>query len=1202
MIRILKLVFLLVISQVAFAQAPSNYTNINGRYRWIAGMFDSTFHIPKGTTPSLRTGGSTNPGALFYKTGDSSLYIYTGTQWLKQAGTAGFVPYSGATDTLDMGQFGVKTKFVQFDTSSREVTDRTLQWSNDNGTLAFGMTNGSTITQNVGLQQFARVKNVQGSQINKGQVVYLYGASGDRAAVKLADNRNDSTSSKTLGIAVENIPINGEGFVGTFGTMSGLNLSAYTAGNILYLDSIPGGLTKTKPQAPYHMVFIGVVERANSGNGLLFTNVQNGYELDELHNVKITSPVRNNALLVYDSLNRLWVDTTIAQAGLAVTSVATNTATGITGGTITSTGTLAIDTLLISTRAWRQKGIDSIKANYVPYTGATTNVNLGVRTLTATGVYSNEGMYVANTYGLYGRNAANNASPLLIGITGLDKVYIDGGSAGSIFGGNVSISVLDNATTDTDQFLVSDGGVVKYRTGAQVLSDIGGASSSSISGTTNYIPKFTSSSAIGNSIMSESSSNINVAGSVTIQSGNALYVNNTTNTRSGSLYTSADGTELSSFNGAGEPLLLKSPVGYIAMFTGGSERMRLTSTGLGIGTSSPAYKLDVNGNAHIGTGDSRLIIGDVASANTESVIWLRTGSGKYAYSIAAQSLADESLTIARSTTQGGTTFTTASLTLNASGNLGLGVTPSAWTVFKVMQIGAGFAAASSGTGNARIFSNTYYDGSYRYVANGTATQFEQDGYFAWYTAPSGTAGNAITFSQAMILNASGNLGLGVTPSAWGSSNKVYETTFATSMFGRSDFSAWGRNAYYNSSDVGIYANNGHATLYIQTSGQHQWLNATSGTAGNAISFTQAMTLDASGRLGVGVTSPSTTFDVNGTINVRTNGFEFGRISTNNVSSNTGGLTFQYNASGTFTTGMVLNGSGNVSVGTTSSFSRFNVSNGASTRSGITITDGNTASLMMFAGASADAVIAVDANNLAFKTGATVGQDNGTTRMTITSAGSVGIGVSSPSTKLEVAGIVRGEAVNVYGSTDPASTSPYLYSPSTGALGIGANGSERMRVTSGGDILVGITSTFTNARYQSQNVTATKAAMALKAQATSSSGLVEFHNPNGQVGEISVSGTSTTYSTSSDYRLKQDLKNFNGLNLVDSIKVYDYQWKADNTRSYGVLAHELQSVLPYAVTGEKDGEKMQGVDYSKIVPILIKSIQELKAEIETLKNK
>ncbi len=77
--QILKLVFLLVIGQTAFGQAPSNYTNINGRYRWIAGMFDSTFHIPKGSTPSLRTGGSTNSGGLFYNTSDSSFKI-TGTE------------------------------------------------------------------------------------------------------------------------------------------------------------------------------------------------------------------------------------------------------------------------------------------------------------------------------------------------------------------------------------------------------------------------------------------------------------------------------------------------------------------------------------------------------------------------------------------------------------------------------------------------------------------------------------------------------------------------------------------------------------------------------------------------------------------------------------------------------------------------------------------------------------------------------------------------------------------------------------------------------------------------------------------------------------------------------------------------------------------------------------------------------------------
>jgi hypothetical protein len=112
---------------------------------------------------------------------------------------------------------------------------------------------------------------------------------------------------------------------------------------------------------------------------------------------------------------------------------------------------------------------------------------------------------------------------------------------------------------------------------------------------------------------------------------------------------------------------------------------------------------------------------------------------------------------------------------------------------------------------------------------------------------------------------------------------------------------------------------------------------------------------------------------------------------------------------------------------------------------------------------------------------------------------------------------------------------------------------------------------------------------------------EFANPNSTVGSITTSGSATAFNTSSDYRLKEDLKDFDGLDKVSNIKVYNFKWKVDENRSYGVLAHELAEVLPQAVNGEKDAEKMQGVDYSKIVPLLVKSIQELKAEIETLKT-
>jgi len=121
--------------------------------------------------------------------------------------------------------------------------------------------------------------------------------------------------------------------------------------------------------------------------------------------------------------------------------------------------------------------------------------------------------------------------------------------------------------------------------------------------------------------------------------------------------------------------------------------------------------------------------------------------------------------------------------------------------------------------------------------------------------------------------------------------------------------------------------------------------------------------------------------------------------------------------------------------------------------------------------------------------------------------------------------------------------------------------------------------------------------------------------NVDVGSITVTTSATAFNTSSDYRLKTDFKDYNGLSLINAIKTYNYAWSIDNTRAYGVKAHELQELLPYMVFGEKDAInedttiKPQAVDYSKLVPILTKAIQELSAkidlqqeEIEILKNK
>jgi hypothetical protein len=118
----------------------------------------------------------------------------------------------------------------------------------------------------------------------------------------------------------------------------------------------------------------------------------------------------------------------------------------------------------------------------------------------------------------------------------------------------------------------------------------------------------------------------------------------------------------------------------------------------------------------------------------------------------------------------------------------------------------------------------------------------------------------------------------------------------------------------------------------------------------------------------------------------------------------------------------------------------------------------------------------------------------------------------------------------------------------------------------------------------------------------SENIILFQRGNTTVGSITSTNTLTSYNVTSDYRLKEDLKEVNGLSKVCEIKVYDFKWIKSEHRMDGVIAHELQEVLPYAVHGEKDAEEMQSVDYSKLVPILVKAIQELKAEIDELKAK
>jgi hypothetical protein len=156
------------------------------------------------------------------------------------------------------------------------------------------------------------IRNTTGATLTKGTIVYISGATGNKPTVSKALATGDSTSAQTFGMCQTDIPNNSNGNVVCFGDLSGLNTSAFTEGAQLYLSSTTAGeYTTTKQLAPAHLVYIGVVTRSHPTQGQIEVKIQNGYELDEIHDVAISS-LANNQGLFYESATDLWKNKTIA--------------------------------------------------------------------------------------------------------------------------------------------------------------------------------------------------------------------------------------------------------------------------------------------------------------------------------------------------------------------------------------------------------------------------------------------------------------------------------------------------------------------------------------------------------------------------------------------------------------------------------------------------------------------------------------------------------------------------------------------------------------------------------------------------------------------------------------------------------------------------------------------------------------------------
>jgi hypothetical protein len=204
---------------------------------------------------------------------------------------------------------------------------------------------GTAVAKNLEVE----VRNQSGSTIAAGSIVYISGATGNKPLITKAQANNDTNSAQTIGFTKTAIANNGTGFVIVRGELENIDTSALTEGVQLYLSPTTAGTwTTTKPSAPQHLVYVGIVIRSHPTLGVILVAVQNGYELNELHDVAISSVADNN-LLAYEASTTLWKNKTFSALGLLTSATAASTYQTIAGMSSYLTTSTAASTYALKT-------------------------------------------------------------------------------------------------------------------------------------------------------------------------------------------------------------------------------------------------------------------------------------------------------------------------------------------------------------------------------------------------------------------------------------------------------------------------------------------------------------------------------------------------------------------------------------------------------------------------------------------------------------------------------------------------------------------------------------------------------------------------------------------------------------------------------------------------------------------------------------
>lgn len=560
----------------------------------------------------------------------------------------------------------------------------------------------------------------------------------------------------------------------------------------------------------------------------------------------------------------------------------------------------------------------------------------------------------------------------------------------------------------------------------------------------------------------------------------------------------------------------------IVFGTNATERMRLDASGnLGIGTSSPTQKLHVIGNTLVPINNSYYCY------TSDYGIGTPDGSGLQVFASNGDVLRFGHRT-------GGTTFTE-NMRIASNGNVGIGTSsPSA----KLHVVGDTYV--QSGT----IFTDviTSYGGT-SLTLNGGSTLI---------ALTSGT--------ERMRLDASGNLGLGVTPSAWSGVTALQMASSSAIAF-NNQYGEIESNAYYNGGYK--YIGTGLAAKYAQSAGVHQWYTAPSGTAGNAISFTQAMTLDASGRLLVGTTTGV--------------GSDFTSIRFNSGGSYPQGLNMvDSNASANGTVFQVFRKSDDTYLGSIK-------------RNGT------------------DNAILVNGNSyLALGSG-------DTERARIDSSGNFGIGTSSPGALLHLNTAGSGDQPRLRftngttgtGATDGCfvgmsnSTQLDVWNFEAAEVRFGTGNQERARIDSSGNLLVGTT---TSGPYTARFAVKYAGATVWSVGPTDTTD--SFYVASSVSTGVYLTAAGTSWTSNSDERIKDIIEPISDAAAkVSSLRAVIGKFKSDEdgTRRSFLIAQDVQAVLPEAVSVKDDEMGTLGLQYSEVIPLLVAAINELTARVAQLEG-